>query len=64
MTPDNLNQESSGAETLARALSNGRPEQKLGSSWVYGLHHPGCDQGGEPEGSNPSGSHNLKTEEK
>lgn len=64
MIPDDKHQDPDGATFLARALSNTRPEQKLGSSWCYGLHRPGCDQGGESEGSNPSGSHNLKTEEK
>ncbi len=64
MTPDDKCEDPAGAEFLARALSNGRPEPKLGSSWIYGLHHRSCDQGSESEGSNPSDSHKPKTEEK
>ncbi len=64
MIPDDKGQDPTGAEFLARALSNGHPEPKLGSSWVYGLHHRSCDQDSESEGSNPSDSCNLKAEEK
>ena len=64
MIPDDKREDPAGSAFLARALSNGRPEQKLGSSWVYGLHHLGRDQGSESEGSSPSDSHNLKAEEK
>ncbi len=64
MTPDDKSQDPTGAAFLARALSNGHPEPKLGSSWVYGLHHLGRDQGSESEGSKPFDSRNPKVEEK
>ena len=56
MTPNDKREDATGAEFLARALSKGHSEPKLGSSWVYGLHHLGRDQGSESEGSTPSGS--------
>ncbi len=64
MTPNDKREDPTGAAFLARALSNGHPEPKLGSSWVYGLHHLGRDQGSESEGSTPSGSPKVDKGEK